>query len=33
MNEKTVKPQEILSDHVYYYHRESGELTLCEKET
>ena len=33
VNEKTVKPQEILSDHVYYYHRESGELTLCEKET
>ena len=28
VNEKTVKPQEILSDHVYYYHRESGELTL-----
>ena len=33
VNEKTVKPQEILSDHVYYYHRESGELTLCEEET
>lgn len=33
VNEKTVKLQEILSDHVYYYHRESGELTLCEEET
>ena len=29
VNEKTVQPQEILSDHVYYYQRESRELTLC----